>query len=239
MAVVTENREIARGIYSIRLSDAPTGLPGQFVMLRLGLDPFLNRPISICDCEPEERSLTLTYQVVGRGTQKLASYQIGQTLDVFGPYGNGFPLERGAATLIGGGIGTAPLLLLARVLRANDPERQIRIHLGFREEAFLEWEFRRYTDDLQINIGGLVTGDVDFTGAAGSTGGVYYACGPALMLEAAAQKAAQYDATLYVSLEAHMACGVGACLGCRIAGALGNRSVCKDGPVFPYQEVFA
>ena len=85
---------------------------------------------------------------------------------------------------------------------------------------------------MTLNIGGYVVNDVDFSLAA-----TYYACGPAPMLRAAASAADAANASLFVSLEKHMACGVGACLGCTCQTEHGRKRVCKDGPVFDYREV--
>ena len=155
-----------------------------------------------------------------------------QTIDTQGPYGNGFPLIEGHAVILGGGIGTAPMLQLAKELRAADPDRRIDVFPGFREEPYLIEDFQRYADSVSVNIGGFVTDDADFSLAA-----TYYACGPAPMLRAAADAADATNATLFVSLEKHMACGVGACLGCTCQTTGGRKRVCKDGPVFDYREV--
>ena len=124
------------------------------------------------------------------------------------------------------------MLQLAKELRASDPARKIDVHLGFREEAYLVNEFERYADKATLNIGGYVVNDVDFTLDA-----TYYACGPTPMLRAAANAAGAANANLFVSLEKHMACGVGACLGCTCQTEHGRKRVCKDGPVFDYREV--
>ena len=229
---IAENVQIADGIWRMRLTGAPQGKPGQFVMVRIpgALDPFLGRPISLYDSEGD--TLTLLYQVIGHGTAIFSTLQPGQAMDVQGPYGNGFPLIPGDAAVIGGGIGTAPLYLLVKRLRREDPDRRIDVYLGFREEAYGEEDFQAYADNVHVNIGGFVTKDVDFSLAA-----TYYACGPSPMLRAAAQDAQAKNARLYVSLEKHMACGVGACLGCTCKTAQGSKRVCKDGPVFDYTEV--
>lgn len=231
-AKITENARIAEGVWRMRLSGAPEGRPGQFVMLRIpgALDPFLGRPISLNDSEGD--TLTLLYQVVGRGTAVFSTLRPGQAMDVQGPYGNGFPLIPGDAVVIGGGIGTAPLHLLVKRLREADPTRRIDVYLGFREEAYCTEAFKAYANEVHVNIGGFVTQDVDF-----SRNAAYYACGPSPMLRAAAQDAQAKNARLYVSLERHMACGVGACLGCTCRTAQGSKRVCKDGPVFDYTEV--
>lgn len=232
MAVIVENVPLARDIYRMKLSGAPGGAAGQFVMLRVPgvLDPFLGRPVSLFDSEGDETSLV--YQTVGRATALFSGLKSGQEIEARGPYGNGFPLVAGDAVLIGGGIGSAPLHLLSRALRAKEPARRIAVYLGFREEAYLENAFASYADEVRLNIGGFVTQDVDF-----ASGAAYYACGPAPMLRAAARAADAAGARLYVSLEKRMACGAGACLGCSIKTPAGNRRVCKDGPVFDYREV--
>ncbi len=216
------------------VSGAPLGRAGQFFMLRVpgALDPLLGRPISICDINAESKETTFVYQTVGRGTAQFAKLLPGQQIDAQGPYGNGFLLKAGRAVLIGGGIGTAPMLQLAKELRASDPARKIDVYLGFREEAYLKQEFELYADSVTLNIGGYVTNDVDFTLDA-----AYYACGPSVMLRAAASAADAANASLFVSLEKHMACGVGACLGCTCQTEHGRKRVCKDGPVFDYREV--
>jgi dihydroorotate dehydrogenase electron transfer subunit len=232
MAVILENTPVAKDIYLMRLNGAPKGTAGQFMMLRQKnvLDPFLGRPLSIFDSCGEEASFL--YQTAGRGTALFATLSAGQGIEVQGPYGNGFPLLPGGAVLIGGGIGCAPMYLLAKALREKEPERNIEVYLGFRDEAYLVNAFAACADEVHVSIGGVVTQDVDFT--CGST---YYACGPASMLCAAAQAAEAADAQLFVSFEKRMACGVGACLSCSCKTEHGSKRVCRDGPVFDYKEV--
>ncbi len=234
MAVVVENKEIAKGIYKMCLSGAPLGEAGQFLMLKQldTLDPFLARPLSYCDINYESEVLTLVYQVAGKGTKEFSKLQEGSLIQATGPCGRGFPLVNGKAVLIGGGIGIAPLLLLAHALRKEQPLRHIQAHLGFREEAYLLQEFSQYADEVDVDIGGIITDAVDFSKEA-----TYYACGPQPMLKAAALKAEKAGAELYISLEKNMACGVGACFGCTCKTKGGNRRICKDGPVFNALEV--
>ena len=234
MAKITSNQNIAQGVYRMTVSGAPLGRAGQFFMLRMpgALDPLLGRPISICEIDAQSGETTFVYQSIGRGTAQFAAMIPGQAIEAQGPYGNGFPLKAGRAVVLCGGIGTAPMLQLVKELRACDPGRRIDVYLGFREESYLESELERYADSVTVNIGGFVTNDVDF-----SLDATYYACGPAPMLRAAATAADAADAALYVSLEKHMACGIGACLGCTCQTTGGRKRVCKDGPVFDYREV--
>lgn len=234
MAEVIQNEPIANGIYRMVVSGAPLGRAGQFHMLRIpgALDPLLGRPISICEADAKTGEITFVYQTIGRGTAQFARLLPGQEIEAQGAYGNGFPLIAGDAVLIGGGIGTAPMLQLAKELRASDPTRRVDVYLGFRQEAYLEEAFARYADSVKLNIGGYVVSDVNF-----SRNATFYACGPSPMLRAAATAAEQANASLFVSLEKHMACGVGACLGCTCQTTNGRKRVCKDGPVFDYREV--
>lgn len=235
MAVIAENVPVAEGIFTMLLYEAQPAQPGQFVMVRTGsgADPLLPRPLCVFDCEPERRSIRLLYQVKGRGTALLSRMRAGDALTVGGPYGNGFPLPEGNATLVGGGLGIAPLLLLAKSLRARQPERRVDIYLGYSGQPFCEDLFTPYADTLEAQAGGFITERVDF-----KRPGTYFACGPTPMLRAAHKLAQEAGAPLYVSLEKRMGCGVGACYACSIKTTRGNRRVCKDGPVFLAEEVF-
>lgn len=234
MAVIIQNEPIATGIRRMVVLGAPLSRAGQFFMLRVpgALDPLLGRPISVCEYDAASCQTTFVYQTVGRGTEQFSRLLPGQQIEAQGAYGNGFPQKSGRAVIIGGGIGTAPMLQLAKELRESDPARVIDVFLGFREEAYLTEEFERSADSVHVNIGGYVIDEVDFSLAA-----TYYACGPAPMLCAAASAAQKARATMFVSLEKHMACGVGACLGCTCQTTSGRKRVCKDGPVFDYREV--
>jgi len=232
MAKVVENKPLYGGFNLISISGVPKGRPGQFVMVRptKGLDPLLGRPISLF--YSDESCTKLLYLEVGKGTALLKDLRAGDDIEVTGPFGNGFPLEDRDLVLIGGGVGVAPLYQLAKTHREMFPNRHITMHLGFREKAVLEDEYKSVCDELIINIGGFVTDDVDFSKDA-----LYCACGPTPMLKAASKPAKEHNAELYVSMENRMACGAGACLCCTCKTQSGNKRVCKDGPVFPYQEV--
>jgi len=94
-------------------------------------------------------------------------------------------------------------------------------------------EFDSIADDVVINVGGKITQEVDFTKE-----GHYIACGPEVMMRSAYELAKENKKTLDVSLEKRMGCGIGACFGCTIFTPKGNKKICKDGPVFPGEDVF-
>lgn len=215
----------------MRVAGAPQGAPGQFFMLRTaaGSEPFLSRPISICDAT--EAETTFVYRSVGRGTALLSAMRPGDALEMGLPLGSGFPLCVGSAVLIGGGLGVAPLLYLAK--RLTQMGVYTCVYAGYSDEPFLCEEYGKAAGAFFPQQGGYVTDAVDF-----SKPSTYYACGPMPMLRAAAKKAKAARARLYVSVESRMACGTGACLGCTVSTAHGNRRVCKDGPVFDADELF-
>lgn len=232
MAVILKNDKVGADVFLMKLTDTPAQ-PGQFYMLRPALsasDPLLGRPISVFDCKDGQSSFL--YKVVGHGTELLSQRRAGDTIEAIGPLGNGFALEDQDLVCIGGGIGIAPLYYLLKEHARLFPARKRSVYLGFSGEAFCVDAFKALGLPVTVNIGGYVTDDVDFSLPA-----LYCACGPTPMLRAAQRCAKESGARLLLSLETRMACGVGACLGCSCATIKGNRRVCKDGPVFPAEEV--
>ena len=215
--------------------------PDQFVHVKCGHSRLLRRPISICDWE--ENLLRIVFEVRGEGTEWLSRRKAGDRLDVLGPLGRGFRMDReGRYLLVGGGIGVPPMLGCAKWTA----ERSTAV-LGFRsaDRAMLSKDFQKSckeiflcSDDGSIGRHGFVDAQVrdilekdkDFTAVL--------ACGPKPMLKNVAAVAAEFGVPCQVSMEERMACGVGACLGCAIQMADGTmQHVCKDGPVFDAGEV--
>ena len=202
----------------------------------------LPRPISICEADRKKGRLRIVYRVAGKGTEEFSAMQSGEALKVVGPLGNGFPKGEKKAFLIGGGIGIPPMLLLAKTL---DCEKSI--VLGYRNEEFLANEFKSYGDVYMSSESGTIgiKGTVmDAISECDITGDVIYACGPTPMLKAIQTYALEHDIEAQLSLEEHMACGIGACLACVCKSKdvddhskVKNKRVCKDGPVFDAREV--
>lgn len=232
----------------VRLTLAAPGLartarPGQFVMVRTSdtdsVDPLLRRPLSIHDVRGDK--LSLLFKVIGRGTANLARLERGGEVDLLGPLGRPFPEVEGPALLIGGGLGIAPLLFLARG-RAG---RQTAVRLGAATAAELVVamdfealaETHLFTEDGSTGEKGLVTAGLADELAANPA--AVLTCGPEPMLRAVAGAAAAAGVECHVSLEARMACGLGACLGCSVDRADGGRArVCLEGPVFEAERIF-
>ena len=214
-------------------ADAVTA-PGQFVNIELpGL--FLRRPISVCDADGD--TLTLLYKVVGKGTEQMAAMVPGRTLDILAGLGNGFDTAPAGEPplLLGGGIGAAPLYLLAKKLRAEG--RSVRVVLGFNsaDEVFYADEFKALGCDVTVATADGSSGMKGFvTDALPARYSYYFACGPEPMLRAVFAKA---EGPGQLSFEERMGCGFGACMGCTHQTLKGPKRVCKDGPVFRKEEI--
>ena len=274
---VVANRELGGG-YRLLSLESPFGpetvKPGQFVMLRAPgrLDPLLPRAFALFDVRPGANAgpptMDIFYHVVGKMTGLMAGLKAGDEVTVFGPLGSAFTLPQGLkrAVLVAGGVGLAPMLLLARaVAEANKGRTAARriealLVLGgrSREHIVCTETFEREgcnvvvtTEDGSLGQRGLVTDELepllaDDDGAGGGT--VLYTCGPEGMLRAVAGLAKRYDVACQASLEARMACGFGICLGCvvKVLGAKRGQPsvdgaryerVCVEGPVFDTLEV--
>jgi dihydroorotate dehydrogenase electron transfer subunit len=222
--------------------------PGQFVMVRAGatLDPLLRRPFSIHKTTADGL-ITLLFKVVGKGTAMLAASSEGMELDIVGPLGRGFDMTvDGPHCMIGGGMGIAPLYFLAeRLMRGGRHPANPPILLGAQTQAelmLLAGEFTELgysvltaTDDGTIGHHGFVTELLDDILPEVRQ---VYVCGPMPMMRTVALKCLAAQVACQVSLETHMACGLGACLGCTYpASSGGYLHVCKDGPVCSAEEV--
>ncbi len=239
---IIEIRTLTSDIFSFLLDAgalAEAARPGQFVHVKCGEGLLLRRPISICDVR--EDKLRIVFQVRGVGTQWLSERTTGEVLDVLGPLGNGFQLpETGKVLLVGGGIGSAPLLFAGRATSNGATAA-----LGFRTGggAILTEDFEQAEIPVQI---------ASEDGTVGTQGtvdqvvqrclkeedySVVLACGPTPMLRALSQVIEGEGVPCQVSLEERMACGIGACLTCSCKVKGHYMRVCKDGPVFRCEEV--
>lgn len=248
-AVVVSQEQIAEGIYSLWLQTeriAKEAKAGQFISMYAGDESrLLPRPISICQIYKGKGQIRVVYRVTGAGTgtEGFSRLREGEAIQIIGPLGNGFPVDKKEkAFLIGGGIGIPPMLELAREL---DCEKTI--IAGYKDEQFLAEELRENgdlyiaTEDGSAGTRGNV---LDAIREHRLTADVIYACGPTPMLRAIKAYAEEHNILCYLSLEERMACGIGACLACVCQSKekdshsnVKNKRVCKDGPVFLSAEV--
>lgn len=232
---ILKNEQVIDNIYKLIIEfNFDKILPGQFFMLKtLNNEFLLPRPISVNDCD--DNSVTFLYRIEGVGTKVISNLAVGTEIQTLGPIGNGFDLEKinGRVAIIGGGIGTAPLLYLAKKLTAKAD-----VYLGFRDVTYGLDEFVKYSNKLMVatedgSVGqkGFVTSLVNF-----DEYDCIVTCGPEVMMNAV-MDACEKSITCFVSLEKRMACGVGACLGCVVETKAGMKRACKDGPVFEASEL--
>ncbi len=231
---VLSNDHIGENVYKMVLEGCFQGIPGQFYMLRnWENDPILSRPLGLVDVG--ENTGTFLYMVMGRGTDNFSKIKAGSDISVFGPRGNGFILgDYKKVAIVCGSVGIAPMKYLARNL-----DCEIDLYAGFREFDFFTEEFEGLVDNIYISSdNGMVGFHGNVLGLMEEVGKEYdmiYACGPIPMLKALSNNLDREK--LQLSMEAHMACGFGACLGCGINTIHGIQRVCHDGPVFFASEV--
>lgn len=199
--------------------------------------PYLPRAFSYA--RARERELSFLLEVVGPGTARLAELRVGEGLELVGPLGIGWrPSREGTRPLlVGGGIGTAPLVCLQDELGA-----EASVLLGFRSAAHAEAVAlfagapAVATDDGSAGRRGLVTDllreELDPDPAAS-----VFACGPPAMLEAVRLVCAEQAVPAQLAFESGMACGFGACFGCVVPTKGGYLRLCLDGPVLDGEEL--
>lgn len=247
--LVMSQEKIAEGIYSLWIQTemiADEAKPGQFVSVySADKSRMLPRPISICEIDKEKRALRLVYRVAGKGTEEFSHLKEGDSVDVMGPLGNGFPLERAKdrrVFLMGGGIGVPPMVETAKELEAEKI-----IIAGYCDELFLNKELEENgnlyiaTEDGSCGTKGNVLNAI---AANRLKADVIFACGPTPMLRAIKAYALENGIECWISMEEKMACGIGACLACVCKSKevdahshVNNKRICKDGPVFLCTEV--
>jgi len=247
------NRHLGSSYYKIGLkcgNKLIAARPGQFVMLRptAQLSPLLRRPFSIHGLITTEKGVSgiqILYKVVGEGTRLLARLGGGSSVDVLGPLGTHFRLPQPGRRIVlaAGGIGVAPLTFLAaELIKAGCNPGDITVFIGgrTRSELICRQDFEGLgiavhltTDDGSAGDACLVTHPLE-AAVARRPPDILYACGPSGMLACIVGIAEKFGVPCQVSIESLMACGMGACLGCAVAGRPpGGRFLhaCLDGPV--------
>lgn len=252
-ASIVDNKELTQNHFLLTLHPLEKIIkpkPGTFFMLSVdkGSDPLLKRPISI------HRWLSgdfqLLYRVVGKGTDILSERRPGDILEVLGPLGNGFPSinKRSKTILVAGGLGIAPIFGLAeKIIAPGKPDTLLFYGARTKSEVLC-------LDKLKsIGIEPIVSTDDGTYGKKGNIVNVLkkfishnsslithysiYACGPEQMLKSLAALVNKNNLNGFVALEQNMACGLGTCLGCVVNTKKGFKRVCKEGPVFPIEEI--
>ena len=239
---IISNRRLTHKTWVMTLGGDTSAItaPGQFVNIAIP-GKYLRRPISICDYSHERGEVVLLYDVIGEGTKAMSEMKQGDNVDMLNGLGNGFSLDSGAESplLLGGGIGCAPLLNLARALKRLG-KNPIAI-LGYNKDAdsfgMDKWfeeigvEAHIATVDGSVGTKGFVT---DVIREKNINGDYFHACGPMPMLKALCNG---LDIPGEVSIESRMGCGFGACMCCSVETRDGSKRICKDGPIFRKEEL--
>ena len=240
---VTENVRLHTNYVLLKLTSPsllPEMLPGQFAEIRVDGSPatFLRRPISINFVDTERNEVWFLIQLVGEGTKRLGEAKSGDTINVMLPLGNGFTMPENPSDkllLVGGGVGTAPMLYLGKQLAEKGCKPTFLLGARSDKDLLQMEQFAAYgevyttTEDGSHGEKGYVTqhsilNKVDYERI--------YTCGPKPMMRAVARYAKSKAIDCEVSLENMMACGIGACLCCVENTTEGHLCVCKEGPVF-------
>ena len=233
---ILSNEALTDNVYKMVLGGDTSAItaPGQFVNIQLdGL--FLRRPISVCDYD--EKTLTIIYKVVGKGTQAMSAMAAGEKLDILTGLGNGYDLSLSgdAPVLLGGGVGVPPMYNLAKKLVAQG--KNVSVILGFNtaKECFYEEAFKALGCNVQVTTVDGSYGKKGFvTDVLPENYTYFYTCGPEPMLKAV------YKATSnsgQMSFEERRGCGFGACMGCSCKTLTGYKRICNEGPVMKKEEI--
>lgn len=250
---VLQNKEIAKDIYGMELNCESADLlhfvPGQFANLAIPghNELLLRRPLSICAVDADGQTITLVYQIKGKGTTALSALRKGAAIEAILPVGRGFNLKASNASvfLVGGGVGIAPLLSVTQ----KWPDKNYEAFLGYRgaEYVYCLDEFKQAcanvfvtSDDGTIGEKGLVTHALERR-LKEVVPDVILACGPQPMLRALQEMLKPLGIPAQVSMEQRMCCGFGACATCACGTDNGSgleyKKVCIEGPVFDAYEV--
>ena len=229
--------------------------PGNFVHIRVSPTnpPLLRRAFSIHSIDSKIKTFDVLFKAVGPGTEVLSQKKFKDRVNILGPLGNNFsyPKPKGKVILVAGGIGIAPLFFLASFLIRNKELDPKRIDFLYGEKSKkdlvclddlkeLKVSLFLATEDGSSGFKGLVTELFlrKRKNSFKSRDTIIYSCGPQKMMEKMAEISKRYDLCCQLSLESHMPCGIGACMGCVVKyGDKAYKRICSDGPVFDAQEV--
>ncbi len=237
---IYSNEKLADGIYKMVISGEYEAVPGQFYMMRAWkVEPYLSRPISIHGIG--ENGIEFLYQVVGEGTDIFSKMGKGDKIDLLGPVGNGFDIEKinGKVAVVVGGIGIAPMYEVMKKLKERHSDIVIDFYAGFRDEVYSVDYMSEFADDVIVATESGSQGHKGYVVEVLDPSKYDYilCCGPTVMMKVVKEMAEKAGVPAYLSLEEHMACGIGACLGCTCDTNRGKERVCKEGPVFLGEDV--
>ena len=259
---ILSNQKVGKSYFLLRVASRKISAfasPGQFVQIKVAGDNeiLLRRPFGVH--RVGKNTFDCLFEVVGPGTKLLSEKQPRDSLDIIGPLGNGFNYtlyaKRYTLILVAGGMGVAPLVFLAEKLtegKAQSARSKVIVLMGAKTESQILCvkEFKKLgcmvkvaTDDGSKGFKGKITDLLKvFLRTSKLTNQqtfepTIYACGPRPMLKVISRLSIRYNIPAEISLEEHLACGIGACFGCAVKTKDGFKRVCKEGPVFPAEVI--
>jgi len=248
--VILSQKQIAESMFLMEVKLPKMSMTieaGQICMLQVskGYDLILRRPISFFKKDTKNKTISFLYDVIGKGTKRLAEMKKGDIINIQGPLGRSFDRKQKSKKIlvVGGGIGIAPLQDLAEDLKKDNEITflaggRTRDHLNMLELFEKDIKILPATDDGSMGFYGNTAELMEELISKGEKFDIVYTCGPHPMMVAISKIAQKNNIKCQVSLEERMACGVGACLGCSVPDSKGGMvKVCKDGPVFWNDEV--
>ena len=238
MYTVLENKKIAKDVFLMVLEGDTKYItaPGQFINI-LVEGFYLRRPISICDWD--DKTITIIYKVVGKGTEAMAEMLPGKKLDILTGLGNGFTTQPGSEKplVIGGGVGAPPMYGVAKHLVEKGLKPTVILGFTSKDDVFYEEEFKALGCEVYVTTNDGSYGTKGFvTDVIKNLEGYdyFYTCGPLPMLKAVAMGT---ECSGQLSFEERMGCGFGGCMGCSCKTLTGNKRICTEGPVLLKEEI--
>lgn len=231
---ILSNEALTRDVYRMVLEGDTSECirPGQFIEIRIP-GRYLRRPISICDYE--EGKLTIIYKVVGEGTMDMSTWKAGQSLEALCALGNGYDVAAAPdqPVVTGGGVGVPPMYALTKALLAAGKHPRVALGFNTKDEIFYEEEFKALGVPVSVTTVDGSYGTRGFVTSVLENADYAFCCGPEPMLKAVHQSVhgGQF------SFETRMGCGFGACMGCSRKMKSGYKRICKDGPIFPWEDI--
>ena len=220
--------------------------PGQFVIVSINNEYSERIPLTIADADPQKGTIRLIWQRVGKTTTELADLQQGDEIgNVSGPLGTPTHIENfGTVVCVGGGIGNAPLLPIARALKKAGNKVISILGARTKELLILEDEFAQISDEVIVTTDdgsygrkALVTEPLKEVCQRERKPDQVFAIGPAIMMKFCCEVTRQFSIPTQVSLNTIMVDGTGMCGGCRVEVGGKPKFVCVDGPEFDGHKV--
>ncbi len=246
---IVSKKQLSENVFTAEIEApliAQAGKPGQFVIISINSDYSERIPLTIAEADPKKGTIRLIWQRVGKTTAELSDLKAGDKIaNVVGPLGKPTHIENfGTCVCVGGGIGNAPLLPIAKALKYAGNKIITIIGARTKELLILEEEFAKISDELIVTTDdgsykqkALVTEPLKEVCERRAKPNQVFVIGPAIMMKFCCEVTKKFNIPTQVSLNTIMVDGTGMCGGCRIEFDGQPKFVCVDGPEFDGHKV--